>query len=88
MQGLHHGCQFKNRTGTSRKIDYERRKICFVPTDNQCWRPTNMKYMKRRPCHTSYRARIKKAIYDTLSREHNNKLDISTDFKILSIKDV
>ena len=59
-----------------------------------------MKYLERRPCHTRYRARVpkkvkseleykvKKAIYDTLSRVHNNKLDISTDFKILSIRDV
>ena len=100
MQRLYHGCQFKNRNGTRREIDYKRGKICLVPTNDWCWRPTKMKYLERRPCQTRYRARdykkvkseleykVKKAIYDTLSRVHNNKLDISTDFKILSIKDV
>ena len=59
-----------------------------------------MKYLERRPCHTRYRARVhkkvkseleykvKKAIYGTLPRVHNNKLDISIDFKIFSSKDV
>ena len=59
-----------------------------------------MKYLERRPYQTRYRARvhkkvkseleykIKKTIYDTLSMAHNSKLDISTDFKIISIKHV
>ena len=59
-----------------------------------------MKYQEQRPYHTRQRAKlletlneelkynVQKAIYDTLQKVHAYNLDISTDFKIVSIKDV
>ena len=100
MQRLYHGRKFKNGNGTRREIDYKRGTICLVPTNSQCWRPTKIKYLDWIPCHTRQRATLHKkvhaelqcnveeAIYHTLSRVHKDNLDISTDFKILSIKDV
>ena len=98
MQGLYHGCQFRNRNGSRRELQMGT--IGLVPMNNRCWRPTKMKYLERIPDHTRQRARlhkkahteleynVKEAIHDTLSTVHKDNLDISTHFKILSIKDV
>ena len=100
MQGRYHGCHKKNRNGTLKEIDYKRGKICLFPTNSRCSKPTKMKYQERRPYHTKQRAKlhkkpneelkynVQKAIYDTLQKVHAYNLDISTDFKIVSIKDV
>ena len=59
-----------------------------------------MKYLEQRPYHTRQGAKlhkklneelkynVQKAIYDTLQKVQAYNLDISTDFKIVSIKDV
>ena len=100
MQGCYHGCHRKNRNGTHKEIDYKRGKICLFPTNSRCCRPTQMKYQERRPYQTRQRAKlhkklneelkynVQKAIYDTLQKVHAYNLDIPTDFKIVSIKDV
>ena len=70
------------------------------PYEQSVLESTKMKYLEQRPYHTRQRARlhrevrsdpeykVKKVIYHTLKRIHQDNLHISTDFKILSIKDV
>ena len=36
--------------------------MCLVPTNSQCWGPTKMNYLERRPCHIRYRARDPKKV--------------------------
>ena len=100
MQARYHSYHQKNRNGTHKEIDCKRGKQCLFPTNSRCWRPTKMKYLERRTYHTRQRARlhrevrsdleykVKKVICETLKRVHQDNLHISTDFKILSIKDV
>ena len=90
----------KTRNGTHKEIDYKRGKICLFPTNSRCSKPTKMKYQERRPYHTKQRAKlhkkpneelkynVQKAIYDTLQKVYAYNLDISTDFKIVSIREV
>ena len=99
-KGWYHSCHKKNRNRTHNEIGYKRGKKCLFPTNNWCWRPTKMKYLERRPYHTRQRTRlhrevcsnhehkVKKAIYEILKSVHQDNLHISTDFKILFIKDV
>ena len=99
MQGRYHGCHKKNRNGTHKKIDYKRGKRYFFPANSRCWRPTKMKYLEQRQCHTRQRAKlhkrvceelkynVDKAIYDTLQKVHGDNSNISANFKIFSIKD-
>ena len=98
MQGRYHSCHQKNRNGTHKEIDYKRRKQYLFPTNNRCSRPTKLKYLEWKPYHTRQRARlhrevrsdleynVKKTIYKTLKRVHQDNRHISTDFKTLSIK--
>ena len=102
MQGGHyHGCwSDRKKNVTRRVIDYERSYDCIASTDKQCWTPTKMKYLKRRPYYTRQRVAIhdkvrkelvhevKKAIYDTLTNVHKQDFCITADFKILSVKGV
>ena len=90
----------KTRNGTHKEIDYKRGKICLFPTNSRCCRPTKMKYQEQRPYHTRQRTKlletlneelkynVQKAIYDTLQKVYAYNLDISTDFKIVSIREV
>ena len=90
----------KNRNGTHKEIDYKRGKQCLFPQNSRRWRPTKIKYLQRRPYHTRQRAKlhkkvyeelrhnVDKAIYDTLQKVHGNNLNISADFKIISIKGI
>ena len=100
MQGRYHGCHKKNRNGTHKEIDNKRGKRCLFLTNSLSCRPAKMKYLEWKPYHTRQGAKLHKrvyeelkyngdkAIYHTLQKVHSDNLNISADFKIISIKDI
>ena len=43
---LYHGCNKKNRNGTSKLIEYNQGHQCIVPTNKLYWRKTKDKYKR------------------------------------------
>ena len=43
----YHGCNYKNRNGTRKRIDYKRGEQCMRPTDIPYWRKTKEKYKNK-----------------------------------------
>ena len=60
----YHGCRFRNRNGTRKKIRYHKGEQCINPVNTESWRPVKKKYFGSavRVYPTRYR---KKNIYIT-----------------------
>ena len=41
----YHGCSYRNRNGTRKKIQYNRGEQCVNPVQTSCWRPVKKKYL-------------------------------------------
>ena len=42
---MYHGCDFRNRNGTRKLIDYARGQWCPLETDEYCWKTTKSKFL-------------------------------------------
>ena len=51
---LYHSCNYNNRSGTRRLIDYDRGHNCLFPYE-YCWRETKSKYLFRKNYYTRKR---------------------------------
>ena len=50
----YHGCQYRNKNGTGKEIEYNRGEICVLPIHTACWRKTKKKYLSPKVYHTRY----------------------------------
>ena len=41
----YHGCRYRNRNGTRKRIQYNKGEQCLVPVHSFCWRPVKKKYL-------------------------------------------
>ena len=55
----YHGCQYKNRNGTRKKIEYNRGEIrVFLPVHTAYWIKTKKKYLSPKVYHTRYQRKF------------------------------
>ena len=54
---MYHGCDFRNRNGTRKLIDYARGQWCPLETDEYCWKTTKSKYLFKKIYYTRKRRR-------------------------------
>ena len=40
---FYHGCRYRNRNGTRKRIQYNKGEQCLVPVHSFCWRPVKRK---------------------------------------------
>ena len=48
MYEKYHGCSFRNRNGTRKKICYSKGDSCKFATNERYWRPTKSKYLNQK----------------------------------------
>ena len=41
----YHGCSYRNRNGTRKKMQYNKIEQCVNPVHTSCWRPVKKKYL-------------------------------------------
>ena len=51
----YHGCWYKNRNGTRKKMQFFRGEVCINAVHTACWRRTKKKYLNPKVYNTRYR---------------------------------
>ena len=42
---FYHGCCYRNRNGTRKKMQYNKREQCLIPVHTFCWKPVKKKHL-------------------------------------------
>ena len=58
MYEKYHGCRFRNRNGTLKKICCSKGDSCKFASNERCWRPTKSKYLNQKIYFTHQRERL------------------------------
>ena len=58
MSEKYHGCRFRNRNGTRKKICYIKGDSCKFAANERYWRPTKSKYLNQKIYFTRQRKRL------------------------------